>query len=133
MKNLRFVIICFLLFSFACVQNKDIETVKNSSLGLGLLVDNKYTVDNFVKEIAGIRGSIYWESFHPEKYKDNLNIVCVQITITRNTEKNNVILMQYLLNRETGFIQSGCLKVDGVGQSIVNFYAVLMEIGINNI
>jgi hypothetical protein len=133
MKNIKFVILCFLLFSFACTENKDIEKVKSSPLELGLILDNKYVIGNLVKEIAGIKGTVQWKSFHPVGYENNSNIVCVQIDITRNTDKNNLVKMQYLLNRETGFVKIGHLEVDSIGRSAADFYTILIGIGIDNL
>jgi hypothetical protein len=136
MKIIKLIIIGFCLLNIACnntQQNKDIETVKNSPLELGLGLTNKYMIGDLVKEIAGIKGSVSWESFHPEKFKDNPNTVCVQVNITRNMENNNQIMMQYLLNRGTGFVQVGHLEVDSVGKSVTDFYMILMEIGIDNL
>lgn len=136
MKAKRIVVLCLLLLVFACTdlaKNKDIEAVKNSPLELGLDLTNKYMIGDLVKEIAGIKGSVQWESFTPEKYKDNPNIVCVQVDIKRNMDKNNLVTMQYLLNRQTGFVKVGYLGVDSVGKSALDFYSILMEIGIDNL
>jgi hypothetical protein len=136
MKNIRFVILCFLLFSFACTENKDIEKVKSSPLELGLILDNKYIIGDLVKEIAGIKGTVQWKSFRPIGYEDAPNTVCVQIDITRNADEYHLkheIKMQYLLNRETGFVKIGHLEVDSIGRSLADFYTILIGIGIDNL
>jgi hypothetical protein len=132
MKNIRFVILCFLLFSFACtdlIQNKDIEKVKNSSLrlgelGIGFQLANPCVVGVIVKHIAGIKGTVQWKSFRPTGYENNPNVVCVQVDITRNLPKNNLVMMQFLLNRETDLVEIACFKVDGEKRSLVNWIEI---------
>jgi hypothetical protein len=132
MKNLL-LFICLGLFLTSCDGNsqKDINTVKNSTIELGL--GSKYVVKNVVKDIAGLNGTIKWESFKPTGHEDEPNIICVQVDINRNKEKNNLIKIQYLLNRETGFVKQSFLSIDGESKSILEFYLFLAEIGIDNL
>jgi hypothetical protein len=134
MKKLNFfwvLLLCALISCNEGFQNKDIETVKSaqSDFGLGSSVVN----GDLIKQIVGIKGTMKWESFKPAGYEDNPNIVCVQVDITRNKEKNNLITMQYLLNRETGVVKTTFLSVDGKTKSRMDFYFLLMEIGIDNL
>jgi hypothetical protein len=131
MKNLKPLFYLFLFALISCVggsQNKDIETVKNNSLELGL--GSKYVIGDLVKEITGIKGTVKWESFKPTGYEDNPNVTCVQVDITRNKENYNLVTIQYLLNRETGLVKLAAVKVDGKAKSIFDFYMLIAEIGI---
>jgi hypothetical protein len=134
MKKFKLLPILILIICASCnglSTNKDIEKVKSSTVSFGL--GGGYVVGDLVKEITGLDGTAKWDSFQPESYKDNPNVVCVQVDITRKKEKNNLVSMQYLLNRETGLVKTGSLRVDGKGLSILEFYMLLIEIGIDNI
>ena len=133
MKNIRFVILCFLLFSLACTDSmynyKDIEQVKKASLNLGELgigfgLPNPCVVDNIVEHIAGLRGLIQWKLFKPTGYENSPNVVCVQVNIIRNLPKNNLVIMQFLLNKETGLVETPYLEVDGVKKSLSDWYEI---------
>jgi hypothetical protein len=132
MKITRPIIVCFLFFVSACselTQDKDIEIVKKSPLELS---GSNYVIGDLVKEIAGIKGTTQWKSFMPTDYKDNANVICVQVDITRNMDKNNLIKLQFLLNRETGLVKMQYMGVDGVAKSLMEFYFILLGIGIDN-
>jgi len=133
MKNLKpfFYLLLFALNSCGGFQNKDIETVKNTSLELGL--GSKYVIGDLVKEITGIKGTVKWKSFNPAGYEDSPNVTCVQVDIIRNRDKYNLVAIQYLLNRETGLVKLASLNVDGEKKSILDFLMILSEIGIDNI
>jgi hypothetical protein len=128
----KLTILCFLLFTFACAdltQNKDIEKVKNSSLNLGELgigfgLSNPCVVGDIVKHITGLKGFVQWESFRPTGYENNPNVVCVQVDITRNLPKNNLVKMQFLLNRETGFVEIKYLAIDSLKKSLTDWYEI---------
>jgi hypothetical protein len=133
MKKLILFLAVILLLITSCegVLQKDINTVKNSTVELGF--GSNYVVGDVVKQIAGLNGTTKWESFKPSGHDDEPNIVCVQVDITRNKEKKNSIVIQYLLNKENGFVKQSYLSVDGESISILDFYLLLAEIGIDNI
>jgi hypothetical protein len=134
MKTSKFLILFSIYFIASCssiTQKKEIELVKNAPLEFGF--SGKYVIGDLVKEIAGIKGTVKWKSFSPQGYESNPYVSCVQVDITRNMKKNNLVSMQFLVNTETGLVKTGHLEVDGEGKSVMDFYGILMQIGIENI
>jgi hypothetical protein len=134
MKNLNLLPLLFLVIFSSCNNmsvNPDIEKVRKSKVTLGLWTT--VVVDDLVKDIAGSEGKSRWKSFKPDTGKENQDILFAQVNITRNKEKNNHVSILFLLNRETGLVKTGAIKVDGRIVSVMEFYKILSEIGINNI
>lgn len=101
-------------------NSKDIETVKKSdipSLPIKLFLDaspTQSTIESGINKITGVTGTVKWESFHTDKYKDNPDIVCVQATINKTSDKGKkqTVLFQFLLNRKTNYVELGHFDVD---------------------
>lgn len=131
MKKIRLLLIFLAFFLISCneiIQIKDIEIVKRSQMDLGL--GSAYVIGDLVKEITGIKGKAKWISFKPSGYEDYPDVSCVQVDILRNKERDNLVIIQFLLNRETGEVKTEYISIDKKEKSIFDFYIFIAAVGV---
>lgn len=77
--------------------------------------------EQFVKDLAGARGSFVWSAREAEKYAADGGIVLVEAAVTKTsrTGKKQVIQLQWLHNRETGKVAFEDVLVDGRSRGIL--------------
>jgi hypothetical protein len=124
-----FVILCCL---FACKPNfdADIEAIKKSPVPTNLLVSAFFaevpnlganTIEAGIAQLAGVAGSAKWEASRPEKYKDNQDVVSVQVEVKSVSDKgNHTVKFQWLLNRKSKQNELLGFEVDGKKQSMID-------------
>jgi predicted hotdog family 3-hydroxylacyl-ACP dehydratase len=79
------------------------------------------TNEQFVKDLAGARGSFAWAAREAERYAADGAIVLVEATVTKTSRagKKQVIQVQWLHNRETGKVAFEDVLVDGRSRGIL--------------
>lgn len=125
------IFISALISSCISLPSKDIELVKN--LSLPGFVESDYFVRDFVADIAGKNGAVQWSAFLPEGYKNNQKVAGVQADINRNTGTHDLIQIQFLYNKATESARISRITVDGIRKSKLEFYLILIDIGINSV
>lgn len=103
--------------------NSDIEAVKNSIIPsnplLGAfmegLTDSSATIGLGIAKIAGVEGKAEWEAFKTDKYKDNPDVRCVQVTVNKTSDKgkNQTAKFQFLYNNSSKYIELSYFDVNG--------------------
>ncbi len=99
----------------ACSKyEQDIEKVKAAQI-------TGTTNEQFVKDLAGARGSFEWSAREAAKYAADGGIVLVEAAVTKTSRAGNkqVIQLQWLHNRETGKIAFEDVLVDGRSRGIL--------------
>lgn len=130
----KIMISCLFIVSYSCsfyLPSEDIETVKN--LTLPFFEENGYLIRDFTSDIAGKNGFERWSVFLPEGYKNNHKIGGVQVDIIRNSMDYNLIQLQFEYLRSTESARLSKITVDGMRKSKLEFYIILIEIGINSV
>jgi hypothetical protein len=116
----------------ACKPNfdADIDAIKKSAVPTNLLVSAFFaevpntganTIDAGITQLAGVAGSVKWEAYRAEKYKDNPDVVCVAVEVKSVSDKgNHTFKFQWLLNRKSTQNELISFDVDGKKQSPID-------------
>lgn len=131
MKFIKSIFLCTLFLTSTCTVStptEDIEIVKNSSIST-----LNYTISDFISDLAGKDGTEEWISFIPQGYKNNSRVAGVQVDINRHSDKYNLIRIQFIYNKEREVVKISKITIDGQSKSKLEFYKILIEIGINSI
>ena len=108
----------------ACAKyESDIETVKAAKTAGA-------TNEAFVKDLAGARGTFAWSAKQDEKYGKESGIVLVEATVTRTgrSGRKQVILLQWLHNRQTGKVAFENVLVNGRSRGILGAALDILEL-----
>ena len=123
--NLTFVLI-FIFVSCDQIskltENSDIKIVKEyKSDGIFTFTASDLTIGQTINKMAGISGKVTWDSFTPEKYKNNSDIVVVEVNISKTGEKIEYksAKLQYLVNRNTKEVTMGYAEFNGKQSSLL--------------
>lgn len=118
--------------------NSDIEAVKNSSIPssplLGAfmqgLTDQSATIGSGIAKIAGVEGKSEWEAFKTDKYKDNPDVRCVQVTVNKTSDKGKkqTAIFQFLYNKSSKYIELSYFDVNGKPKSKLDA-AMALQLG----
>lgn len=108
----------------------DIEAIKKTPVPTNLLVsaffsevpnEGASTIDAGISQLAGVAGSSKWSAYRSEKYKDNPDVVCVDVEVKCLSDKvNHTAKFQWLLNRKTEHYELLGFEVDGKKQSSID-------------
>jgi len=81
------------------------------------------TVNSVYNQIAGVTGEVNWNSFKPEKYKNNPNIICVEVSVKRNFKESKYksLKVQYLVNEKLKNVKIGYIEINGKPASLLEF------------
>lgn len=110
--------------------NSDVNIVKNSPVPTSAFAtmffpdtsaQQSVTIGDSIAKLAGVDGNTEWKSFHPDKYKNNSAVVCVQATVVSYTTKENpqTAVFQFYLNKKTGYVELGYFGLDGTPQNML--------------
>lgn len=110
-----------LIFFYSCYSIDSFLAIENVKSFTDELVDKNHTVEEVINSIAGIDGNVDWNTRTLERYKDNSNIMCVEIIITKPNIDNKIIV-QYLVNTSTDKIQLESLNIGDKTYSGFNAY-----------
>lgn len=123
----------FIILFIACNEisiRNDIGIVKKYQIKSLAIEYREYSVDYLVKGISGLSGTTEWKSFKPNGYENNPNVVCVQVDIIRNADIFNVFKLQFLLNRETEYVELASITIDGVPHDFETLSMILARVGV---
>jgi len=108
----------------ACAKyESDIETVKAAKT-------TGATNEAFVKDLAGVRGTFELTARQDEKYGKDSGIVLVEATVTRTgrSGRKQVILLQWLHNRQTDKVAFEDVLVNGRSRGILGAALDILEL-----
>ncbi len=108
----------------ACAKyESDIETVKAAKT-------TGATNEAFVTDLAGARGTFAWSARQDEKYGKDSGIVLVEATVTRTgrSGRKQVVLLQWLHNRQTGKVAFEDVLVNGRSRGILGAALDVLEL-----
>jgi len=99
----------------ACGLRADIDAVKRSNAPTG--IQN----EELMNQLAGARGQVSWSAEHPEKYKDNPNIILVRATVDRigHSGTKHKVVMEWIHNRQTEKVDMERVVVDGEEKNLL--------------
>lgn len=122
------VVLTFVLS--ACVGNDPSSIVKSARLS----PDVDYTYEQWFNEMAGVTGTVDWDSFTPsESANENIRIVEVEM----KNEENGVpieVLVQFEVNTNTEQFQWGYSEVNGEPSgNVFTFTTALLEVGVETL
>jgi hypothetical protein len=118
--GLLFITGCSNMGSF---ENQDIQTVKKSVVDTG---NGQTTIEQAISQLAGINGKASWTAFHPDGASDFVR--CVEASVTRKVgDTDHTVQIQYLLNRNTGLVQTGATAIDGKDVSAIEYMTRIMQ------
>jgi hypothetical protein len=101
----------------------DIETIK---LAKTAGANNQ----DFVRDLAGARGTFEWSARQDGKYGKDSGIVLVEATVTQTgrSGRRQVILLRWLHNRQTGKVAFEDVLVDGESRGILGAALDVLEL-----
>ena len=119
-----FVLLLGLGLLAGCAKyESDIETVKAAKT-------TGATNEDFVKDLAGARGTFEWSAREDEKYGKDSGIVLVEAAVTRTgrSGRKQVIQLFWLHNRQTGKVAFEDVLVNGRSRGILGAALDFLEL-----
>jgi len=82
----------------------------------------------YFDQLAGVEGKVEYKAFHPDKYKDNPDIVCIEVDVVRspNSRYKN-FKVQYLMNRRMQNMELGYCELNGKPVPLLEFGIALSD------
>lgn len=133
MKKFLIIAAVLIVGAYFFAQNKsvnsDIEAVKNSSIPTNPLIgafmegltDPSATIGSGIAKIAGVEGKSEWKTFKTDKYKDNPDVRCVQVTVNKTSDKDKkqTAIFQFLYNRSSKYVELSYFDVNGTPKNML--------------
>jgi len=118
MRVLKFfvvlLVVALLVILPCCVFNPVAEVKKTVLLAGTDWNVGGYTVEESVNAVAGIKGTVEWDTFKPTGYEKYPDVVIVEATLSKIDSEGNkhYLVMQYRLNKKTKVVEQGYVGVD---------------------